>query len=170
MTPRKASSTYRIRHYRPADAVPLAELFCDCVHRVNWRDYSTEQLQAWAPAEIDLDAWQKRFNDRIAIVVESGTEIAGFADMTLAGHLDRLFVSADHQRRGVGKTLVDELKLRASNLGIAEITTEASITAKPFFAAQGFTVVREQSVLCRGQYLTNYRMRSQVEIKINSPL
>lgn len=168
MTHDKAASDFRIRDYRPVDAVPLAKLFYDCVHRVNSRDYSAEQLEAWAPKEANLDAWRTRFNNRIAIVPESDAKFAGFADMTPTGHLDRLFVSADHQRLGVGRMLVDELKLRASELGIAEMSTDASITARPFFADQGFMVVCEQMVSCRGQSLTNYKMRYQIEIKTDS--
>ncbi|TWT84577.1 putative N-acetyltransferase YafP [Planctomycetes bacterium CA13] len=150
---------YQIRLYRTDDADALLSLFRDTVFRVNCRDYTPQQLEAWAPAEVSLDAWRERFNNRVAIVIETDAEIAGFADMTLAGHLDRLFVSADHQRRGVGKMLVDELKIRASELGIADISTDASITARPFFVAQGFTVVRQQSVLCREQQLMNFKMQ-----------
>lgn len=38
-----------------------------------------------------------------------------------------------------------------------------SITARPFFEASGFTVVREQSVECRGVEFINYRLRLGIE-------
>jgi putative acetyltransferase len=41
---------------------------------------------------------------------------------------------------------------------IKKIFAEVSITAKPFFISCGFTVVKEQSVNCRGVYLTNFIM------------
>jgi len=36
--------------------------------------------------------------------------------------------------------------------------TEASITARPFFEAQGFAVLAPQVVRCRGVEFVNYRM------------
>ncbi len=46
-----------IRAYQPFDAVPLAALFYQTVHTVNRRDYTEKQLDAWAPKDIDLGAW-----------------------------------------------------------------------------------------------------------------
>lgn len=87
--------------------------------------------------------------------------------MTREGHLDRLFVSADHQGRGIARGLVRRLLKDAIDHSIEEITTDASITAKPFFERMGFSVVREQSVECRGVWLTNYRMRRAVQAEAN---
>ena len=43
--------------------------------------------------------------------------------------------------------------------GVARLFTEASITARPFFEAQGFSVIASQRVEKRGQMLTNFRMQ-----------
>ena len=83
----------------------------------------------------------------------------GFVDMTPSGHLDRLFVSADYQRKGIGRHLVEAVFESANSLSLKSITTEASITAKPFFLSQGFVVVKEQAVACRGEFLTNFKMQ-----------
>ena len=42
-----------------------------------------------------------------------------------------------------------------------ELTTHASITARPFFEKRGYTVVREQQVERRGELLTNFVMRKE---------
>ncbi|MCD0462339.1 GNAT family N-acetyltransferase [Roseiconus lacunae] len=138
-------------------------LFRDCVRRVNSRDYTPDQIAAWASRTIDLEAWRIRFDDRFAYVATGDGFIVGFTDMTREGHLDRLFVSADHQGRGIAGGLVRRLMKDAINHSIAEITTDASITAKPFFERMGFSVVREQSVECRGVWMTNYRMQRAVQ-------
>ncbi|TWU38705.1 putative N-acetyltransferase YafP [Novipirellula aureliae] len=163
MTPPPHSSAFRLRDYRPEDAPLLSSLFYDSVHRVNSRDYSPDQIAAWAPEQIDQGKWAARFQDKIAVVAKSDSTVVGFADISTDGHLDRLFVSAEHQRRGVASMLLDELVRRAGKLSIDCITTEASITAKPFFLARGFEVLKEQSVECRGQWLTNYRMQRLLE-------
>ena len=60
-------------------------------------------------------------------------------------------------------TLLARLKSDASESGIAEIFTDASVTAKPFFEASGFANVREQRVECRGVEFINYRMTLSVD-------
>ena len=46
-----------LRPYRTADAAELLALFKDTIRRVNSRDYSPEQIAAWASEEIDLVEW-----------------------------------------------------------------------------------------------------------------
>lgn len=151
-----------LRKFEPRDAVTCWQLFRDTIHRVNIRDYSAEQIAAWAPDAFDAAAWAGRFRGRIAYVACQAESIVGFVDMTTAGHLDRLFVSADHQRIGIAKQLVDRLVHDAQRNKCAAITTEASITAKPFFQAMEFAVIQQQTVDCRGVALTNYQMRRDI--------
>ena len=90
----------QLRAYREEDAPALLALFRDTIRRVNARDYSPEQVRAWASEDIDPGGWAGRFAGRFAVVVESGERAIGFADLEPDGHIDRFFVSADHQRRG----------------------------------------------------------------------
>ena len=46
-----------------------------------------------------------------------------------------------------------------SELGAVELSTHASLTARPFFEAHGFAVVVEQHPVLRGVALTNFVMR-----------
>lgn len=158
----------KLRPFHVDDAMDCWRLFRDTVHRVNCRDYSLEQLNAWAPDTVDLERWAQRFQGRVAVVVESDARLIGFADMSHDGHLDRLFVSADHQRRGVAKLMWQELLRQVERLGIRTVSTEASITAKPFFESVGFRVIKCQQVECRGVSLTNYRMEWQRDGTMNA--
>ncbi len=153
-----------LRRYRPDDAVHLLALYQDTIRRVNCRDYSPQQIDAWASPDVDLDRWAERFTGRLAWVAEYAGTVAGFADLSLKGYLDRLFVSADHQRRGIATALLQRLIDDAQAVNIKQIVTEASITAKPFFASRGFTVTREQQVDCRGVRLTNYLMVRPLDV------
>ena len=137
----------------------MMSLVRDTVHRVNCRDYTPEQISAWAPADLPLEPWAKRFEGNIAYVAHDNDIIAGFADMTPSGHLDRLYVWVDYQRQGVASQLLRAILRSAHQLGLQEVTTDASITAKPFLLAASFVVVQEQSVLCRSQRMTNFKMR-----------
>lgn len=50
-----------IRKYQPSDCRAFAELFYDTVHSVNIKDYTEEQVCAWAAGKVDLSAWNKSF-------------------------------------------------------------------------------------------------------------
>ena len=46
-----------LRPYRPADLPEMIRLFRQTVHTVNIRDYTPEQVAAWAPELIDVGRW-----------------------------------------------------------------------------------------------------------------
>lgn len=146
---------FTLRPYREADCPVLAALFYDTVHTVNAADYTEEQLRVWATGTVDLAAWNASFLAHTTVVAVMGETIVGFGDITQDGYLDRLYVHKDHQREGIGTAICDALE-RAASAGT--ITTDASITARPFFARRGYRVVQPQTVYRQGVALTNYRM------------
>ena len=145
-----------LRDYCKTDCTELARLFYDTVHTVNAKDYSREQLDAWATGEVNLEAWNKSFQAHNTVVAEIDGQIVGFGDMDETGYLDRLYVHKDYQRRGVATAICDALE---QNTKAAEFTTHASITARPFFEKRGYTVVKVQQVERRGILLTNFVMK-----------
>ncbi|QDV34336.1 GNAT family N-acetyltransferase [Tautonia plasticadhaerens] len=153
----------RIRPYRPEDAPALLDLFRDTIRRVNARDYGPEQIRAWASDEIDPGAWASRFSGRFVAVAEVEGRLAGFAELEPDGHIDRFYVSADHQGMGVGSGLMEVVEEEARRLGIAELSAEASLTARPFFERRGFEVRSPQEVVLRGVSFRNFRMSKRPE-------
>ena len=122
---------------------------------MNAADYTSEQLDAWADGHVDLDACDNSFREHFTLVACDGKEIVGFADMDENGYLDRLYVHRDYQRKGVASSLLREL---SQNVKTDEITTYASITARPFFEKMGYRVVRQNIVERKGVSLINYFM------------
>ena len=147
-----------LRPYRRDDAPALLALFRDTIRRVNSRDYSPAQIAAWASDDIDTASWFGRFTGRYVPVAEEDGRPVGFAELESDGHIDRVYVSADHQRRGIGRQLLAAVVAEARRVGLARLFTEASITARPFFEAQGFTMLAAQVVRCREVEFVNYRM------------
>lgn len=139
-----------LRPYRSDDCPALAALFYDTVHTVNARDYTPEQLDAWADGQVDLTAWDASFLAHTTLVAEAEGAIVGFADLAEDGYLDRLYVHKDWQGRGVATALCDALS--------GAKLTHASLTARPFFEQRGWQVVKEQQVERRGVLLTNFVM------------
>ena len=99
-----------IRAYTPADCQRTAALFYDTVHAVACRDYSQEQLDAWAPEDRDLTAWDQSFQGHFALVAVEGEALLGFGDITPTGYLDRLYVHQDHLRQGIATALCERLE------------------------------------------------------------
>jgi N-acetylglutamate synthase-like GNAT family acetyltransferase len=58
----------------------------------------------------------------------------------------------------VGRMLMAAIEAEARRIGLARLFTEASITARPFFEDQGFTVIAPQMVTCREVEFVNFRM------------
>ncbi|APQ74033.1 GNAT family N-acetyltransferase [Clostridium botulinum] len=148
-----------IRMYQLEDCREIVELFYNTVHSINSRDYNSAQLDVWAPKEIDIVSWDKSFSQHCSIVAEESDVIIGFGDLDATGYLDRLYVHKDYQGIGVATTIVSELENYAQENHISIVTTNASITAKPFFKKRGYEVVKEQFVERNGQFLKNFIMK-----------
>jgi putative acetyltransferase len=145
-----------IRPYRPTDCREMADLFYNTVHTINAADYSEDQLNVWASAEMNLQAWDRSFRDHYSLVATIEGRLVGFGDIDLAEvYLDRLYVHKDYQGQGIATALCE--KLEAAVTG--PITVHASITAKTFFEHRGYRVLNEQQVERQGILLTNFVMQ-----------
>lgn len=143
-----------IQDFQLGDGGGMAELFYNTVHRVNARDYTPQQLAVWATGEMDLEKWEQSFLGHCSLVALDETGMIGFGDIHADGYLDRLYVRWDRQGQGVARELCDRLEQAVS----VTVTTHASITARPFFQARGYRVVRQQQVVRQGVALTNFVM------------
>jgi putative acetyltransferase len=153
-----ASASFRVRDFVGVDIDSVLDLFRDSVRNVARKDYSEEQVLAWAPDELDRQACASKCASRQTFVAELDGTLAGFGDLESDGHLDMMFVHSRFQRRGVASMLLEQIESSARRLHIARLYTGASITAKPFFEHRWFQMIAPQLVHKRGQELINYRM------------
>ncbi len=148
----------RVRDYRPSDLEAQIELRRGSIRQIAGRDYSYEQIMAWAPDTVDREAAAARNLSRRVWVAEIGEITVGYTDLVRNGHLDRMYVHADFQRLGVASALLSRVENAAKELDLPRLYSEVSITAKPFFERRGFQVIAPQIVLFRGRQFLNYRM------------
>lgn len=146
-----------IREYQTSDCKELTELFYNTVHTVNARDYTKEQLDAWATKKADLDMWNRVFQECYSIVAIDDEIIVGFGNMDKSGYIDRLYVHRDYQKKGIATAICDKLEQSVQG----KIVTHASITARPFFEKRGYKVIKVQQVERRGTVLTNFIMERE---------
>ena len=144
-----------IREYQTSDCKEITELFYNTVHTVNANDYTKEQLDVWATGLVDLEKWNQSLQEHYSIVAVEDEVIVGFGDIDKTGYLDRLFVHADYQGRGIATAICNQLEQAV----LGNITTHASITAKPFFEKRGYQVIKEHLVERQGVTLKNFVMK-----------
>jgi putative acetyltransferase len=154
-----------IRDYMRGDSGSLARLFYDTVHSVNRKDYSEQEIHAWAPESPDADIWHVRMIQRCTLVAEESGELIAFAELEPDGHLDMFYCRQDAIGRGVGRQLYEAVERRAIGMGLTRIFAEASITARPFFQRCGFTTCEQQTVIRSGIVLTNFRVEKSLSPK-----
>ena len=148
-----------IRKAMPDDIDELKQLYFDTIVIVNKKDYTEEQVQAWASTAYRSNGLLKRMNEQYFFVAESeDKKIIGFASLAKSGYLDLLYVHKYFQRRGVAKQLLQKITDTAIELNISRLETDASITAKPFFEKHNFTTIRQQTVTLGNIDLINYKM------------
>ncbi len=148
--------------YKPEYLPEVLSLFRQTVHSVNSKHYTPEQLNAWAPEQLDENKWQQTLGSNYTLVAKQDNKIVGFADIDATGYFDHLFVHRDYQGQGVAKLLADAIENYAQAERLKIISVAASITAKPFFERRDYKVLKQQSVERLGQVLTNYLMEKQV--------
>ena len=143
-----------LRRGQQADCKVLIELFYNTVHTVNAKDYTKEQLNAWATGQVDLAKWSLLLQENYSVVAVEDDVIVGFGVIDKTGYLDYLYVHSNHQGKGIATAICEQLE----QLVEMNITTHASISSRPFFEKRGYRVVKEQQVERNGVFLTNYVM------------
>jgi putative acetyltransferase len=148
----------RIRKYRPGEEAELWKLFHDTIRNVNIRDYTLEQVRAWAPDAYDQKRWRARVEEFNPFVCCVGDAIVGYAGWKQAGYIDHFYVHHQWQRKGVGRRLLQAIEVETREARLVELTADVSITAKPFFESHGFTVLTFQEVALGTVVLKNFKM------------
>lgn len=148
----------QVRRYQDGDAKHIASIYYNTIHTVNAKDYTTEQLNAWAPYHDNNGGWQEKcakLNPFVAVIEDT---IVGFAEFEPDGHIDCFYVHHKFQGAGVGTALMREIEMEAREKLLPRIYAEVSITARPFFESKIFQVIKQQTVQVRGMGLTNFVM------------
>ena len=150
---------YALRLLEEKDIPEMQHLFRSTVLNVNLKDYTKEEVADWASCGDDLLHWKELLSQHhfIGAFDEQG-KMAGFSSMNKDGYLHSMFVHKDMQGRGVATLLLSEVEKMAKSYGVTEITSEVSLTAKPFFEQKGYKVVKSQKCRANQLELTNFVM------------
>ena len=154
---------FTIRQAQQPDAVELRELFQNTVLVINRRDYSQAEVEDWASCGDNLSKIEDMIKPHYFIVaVNQQSQIVGFSSITSQGYLHSMFVHKDFQGKGIATMLLEEIERYAITSGIMRITSEVSLTARPFFEKKGYVVEEEQKRKANQLSLTNFWMAKGV--------
>lgn len=155
-------ANFIIRAALRSDAVELKNLFQNTVLAINRRDYSQAEVEDWASCGDNLSNIEDMIKAHYFIVaVNQQSEIVGFSSITSQGYLHSMFVHKDFQGEGIATMLLNEIEQYAITNGIIRITSEVSLTARPFFEKRGYIVEEEQKRKANKLSLTNFWMAKQ---------
>ena len=149
----------QIRRYKSGEEPALFEIYYSAIHLISSRDYSADQIDAWAPRDLDAVVWEDKIRNINPFIAEINGELVGYADVQVNGYIDHFFVSGNHPRRGIGSLLMKRILKEADSLGLASLTSDVSRTAQPFFEIFGFVVVEQRVRELRGVVIPNALMR-----------
>jgi len=154
-----------VRNHKDSDIPEIAKLYYNTVHIVNSKDYTPEQIQAWASSKSQNEQfWQKRFQNYSVYVVEAEEKVIGFAEFEATGHIDCFYVHHLWQNKGVGSKLMKHIEIEAKKQGILKLFAEVSVTAKPFFKKMGFNAIKEQEKLYENLKFKQFLMEKNLSI------
>ena len=107
--------------------------------------YAPEQITVWTVSPVP-PAYAAMLAAGSGIVAMHGEAIAGYAMLDTDKHeVDAMFVDPPHAGLGIGKRLLAALEQLARGRGIVRLHLSASLNAVPFYAAAGFTALREEA-------------------------
>ena len=157
------SADFNIRPYHPSDVNTVIALFQRSIHDLGAEYYSKAQLAAWAPEEIDLEAWQQKLSTAHTLIAEADRHVLGFISFYTeekdSGYIDLLYCCPRHIRRGVAGTLYKQAEAILCSKGANTVHSHVSLSAKAFFTQQGFVTEQLETVNRRDVELTRYAMR-----------
>jgi putative acetyltransferase len=151
-----------IRAYDDDDLEAVARIYTDAVHELATGHYDEAQREAWAPTEPDSSFWRERMAKVVTLVAEADGDRLGFVSFERTGYVDLLFVDPRHARRGVATRLYAAAEEALLDGGALELTTHASLVARPFFERQGFVVEHAEDVERHGAILRRFAMRKSL--------
>ncbi|GAA0737398.1 GNAT family N-acetyltransferase [Clostridium oceanicum] len=151
-----------IEEFKEVYLIEILDLFYKTVHTINSKDYNKNQLDAWAIENPDKKIWLNSLEKNVSYVARENNKIVGFGDLNNEKYIDRLYVHEKYQRKRVASKILSVLEKEAKNLGYKEVYTEASITAKPFFLAKKYYVLKKQHKHHNGQVFINYIMKKDI--------
>lgn len=129
-----------IRNAKEDDAEKINELVSGLSHF--YLSQNDMELPKWLSDSLEIKEFKQRLksNEYISLVCESNRDIIGYISIKNKNHIYHLFVSSEHQRKGIAKKLWN----KANNICQSPTyTVRSSLYAVPVYESFGFSKSNE---------------------------
>ncbi len=145
-----------------SDLEEMQKLYVETIQSVCKNDYNEEQRKVWSSGINNTKRWIEVLNTQFVLLAIIENQIAGFGTLKDGNYVDFFYIHKDFQRQGIADNLLNELEVEAKNHNSKIITSDVSITARPFFEKKGFVVKTEQKNIRQNVELINYKMKKRL--------
>ncbi len=156
-------SSIAIREATLNDADAICRVHIASVRVLCALDYTPAQIEAWVGRNVP-ENYRKamQYKGETMFVAEIQGAIAGFSSLHRR-EVCAIYVHPACTRRGVGTRLLNAVEQAAIARGIHTLRLDASVTAIPFYTAQGYAVVeRSRHTFWDGTAVPCAKMKKQL--------
>lgn len=146
-----------------SDLEEMQKLYVETIQSVCKNDYNTAQIEAWISGVKNTERWVEVIEKQFVLLAIIENKIAGFGTLKDGNYIDFFYIHKDFQRQGIADKILNELEIEARKHHSKTITSDVSITAKPFFEKKGFVAKAEQKNVRLNVELINYKMEKQLK-------
>lgn len=147
---------------RISDLPEMQKLYIETIQAVCKNDYNKEQLKVWSLGVENTERWLEVIHSQFVLLAIIDNKITGFGTLKDGNYIDFFYIHKDFQRQGIADKILNELEIEAAKCHSSVITSDISITAKPFFEKKGFVVKAEQRNIRLNVELINYKMEKKL--------
>lgn len=161
---KRLTPQYKIHPLKEKDIPEMQNLFRTTVLNINIQHYTKEEVEDWASCGDDPARWKELLSHNQYIgAFDENDCLIGFSSMNKEGYLHSMFVHKDWQGKGVATQLLFEIETLAQQFNVTDITSEVSLTARPFFEKKGYKVIKSQKAKANKLKLTNFVMHKSLK-------
>jgi len=152
----------RLRLAIPADLREMQQIYIETIQEVCIQDYNQQQIDEWKSTVKNTSRWENVLKNQLVVIAEKNNKMVGFGTLRDGNYIDFFYIHKNFQRQGIADTILSQLETQARKSGNSYITSDISITAKPFFEKKGFVILKEQINIRNGIELINYKMEKAI--------
>ncbi|WP_294957606.1 GNAT family N-acetyltransferase [uncultured Flavobacterium sp.] len=145
-----------------SDLTEMQKMYAETIQSVCKSDYTPEQIEAWISGVKNKERWIEVIEKQFVLLAIIENQITGFGTLKDGNYIDFFYIHKDFQRQGIADKILNELEIEAKKHHSKIITSDISITAKPFFEKKGFTAKAEQKNIRLGVELINFKMEKEL--------
>ncbi|MEO0376609.1 MAG: GNAT family N-acetyltransferase [Cyanobacteria bacterium P01_A01_bin.17] len=136
-----------VRQARPDEILKILRVQTDALRVLCIRDYSSEQIEALVDRNIDHFS-RGGYRGETTFVAELENVIIGVSSL-LGNRISAVYVHPLYVRQGIGSRLLHAVEHSARSRTINTLKITASLTACPFYQAEGYQILDESHLITK---------------------